>query len=303
MRRFISSISAYARKNRPGFTVLTLNGLDLLTKTLAGDETKRYPARAYIRSVDGVIQESTFFGVPTVGSPSIEERKTPLLRHLDTAKANRLPVLAIEYAKTPKMINDAIRLTKQKGFIPFISPARPLSDLPTYPRRPINENPKSVISLSEIKNFLYLPESTGFGREDEYALALHGTNYDMLIVDVFHGRTLLSKRAVETMKYKKIGAKRLVLARLNIGTAEAYRYYWKPGWREGSPPWIGPNYPTYPDRYYVQFWKPEWQALISGDARSYMFGIMQQGYDGVLLDGIETYRYYEGTAESVEATR
>ncbi len=46
MRRFISSISAYARKNRPGFTVLTLNGLDLLTKKLAGDETKRYPARA-----------------------------------------------------------------------------------------------------------------------------------------------------------------------------------------------------------------------------------------------------------------
>ena len=302
MRKFISSISAYARKTRPGFTVLTLNGLDLMTKTLAGDDTKKYPARAYIRSIDGVIQESTFYGVPAIGSASVDERKTPLLGNLDIAKANRLPAMTIDYAKTPKMIDDALRLTKQKGFIPFVSPARPLSSLPPYPRRPINENSKSVVSLSDIKNFLYLPESTGFGREDEYALALHGTNYDMLIVDVFHGRTLLSKRAVETMKYKKIGAKRLVLARLNIGTAEAYRYYWKPGWREGSPPWIGANYPSNPDRYYVQFWKPEWQALISGGNRSYVFGILQQGYDGVLLDGLESYRFYEGTADSVEAT-
>ena len=37
-------------------------------------------------------------------------------------------------------------------------------------------------------------------------------NYDAVIVDVFHGRLPLTRQAVETLKYKKIGSRRLVLA-------------------------------------------------------------------------------------------
>lgn len=302
MRRFIQNISAYARRSKPDFIVLAVNGLDLLTKPLEGDETKQFPARTYIRSIDGVIQEGVFYGIPTIDVATVPERRTPLLKALDVAKDNKLRVLTIDYAKATAAAGEAIRLSRAKGYLPFVSPERPLSRLPPYPGRPVSENARSVLSLADVRNFLFLPESAGFGRSDEYALALHGTNYDMLVVDIFHGRTALSKQAVETLKFKKLGSRRLVLARVNIGTAESDRYYWKAGWREGSPIWINAPYPANPDRYYVEFWRPEWQSIISGDAQSYLAGLMQQGFDGVVLDGLEAYRFFEGSTQTLDVT-
>jgi cysteinyl-tRNA synthetase len=302
MRRFIQNISTYARQSKPDFSVLTVNGLDLLTKPLEGDETQQFPARAYLRSIDGVIQEGAFAGIPTLNTAAIPERRDPLMKLLSVASGNRLRVLTIDYVNTPQAADDIIRQSSAKGWVPFVSPERPLTHLPTFPSRPINENPRNIISLGEVQNYLYMPEPAGFGREDEYALALHNTNYDMLVLDVFLGRTALTRQAVETLKYKKLGAKRLVLARVNIGTAESYRYYWKGNWREGSPNFINAPYPANPDRYYTEFWRPEWQALISGGNTSYIYGIMRQGFDGVVLDGVEAYRFFEGTTQTPEVT-
>ena len=299
MRRFVQNISAYVRKTKPEFTVLTMNGLELLTKPAEGNETLQYPARTYIRTIDGVIQEGVFYGIPTLEVATVPERRTPLLQRLAVAKESRLRILTIDYAQTPAVIDAATKMARDQGFIPFIAPARPLSQLPPYPARPDQENPKSILSLPDVKNFLYLPESTGFGREDEYAMALHGTNYDMLILDVFHGRAALSRTAIETMKYKKLGARRMVMARVNVGTAEAYRYYWRPEWREGSPRWINAPSPGNPDRYYVAYWQPEWQQIVSGGNQSYLFGILQQGFDGIVLDGVEAYRFFEGTTNQL----
>ena len=303
MRKFVQDISAFAKGYDPNFIVVTQNGLELLSKQREGDEDRVAPARTYMLSVDAILQEALYYGVPEPDAATKNERREKLLGLADTATKNGVKVLVIDSARSRGAIDDSYRLNRAKAFVPFVAdvPASVTNGLPAYPTRPLDENPSSIVSLNSVKNFLYLRDSKPFGRQDEFALALHGTNYDMIVVDVFHGRTPLSKQAVETLKFKKLGARRLVLAYVNIGTAASHRFYWRSRWREGSPIWISAPLPRDPDQYFVEYWRPEWQSIITGNTDSYVYGVIDQGFDGVVLDGIESYRYFEGGLEAVEA--
>ncbi|MDP7652242.1 MAG: endo alpha-1,4 polygalactosaminidase [Rhodospirillales bacterium] len=306
MRKFIQNISTFARRYRRNFTVITQNGLALLTKSDSGDETQALPARTYMRSIDGVLQEAMFYGLPEMDKPTTKDRRDALLNLAGVAKKGGVKVLVLDYAKTPKTIDAAYRASRAKGLVGFVAPAVGLeiNAVPRYPRYPAGANSTSIISLKSIKNFLYIRDSSAFGRQDEFALKLHGNNFDAVVVDIFRriGEPL-SKRAVETLKFKKLGARRLVLAYLNIGAAESHRSYWKSHWREGSPLWISAPYPGDADKYFVEFWRPEWRNIINGNADSYIYGIVKQGFDGVVLDGVDAYRYFEGGMEAVEVVR
>ena len=65
MRRFVQAIGAFARQNRRDFLIIPQNGLELLTKVDAIDADQRSPARAYMRSIDGVLQEALYFATRT----------------------------------------------------------------------------------------------------------------------------------------------------------------------------------------------------------------------------------------------
>ncbi len=303
MRKFVLSITNFSRRHRRNFMIVTHGALELLIKRDPVDETRISPARTYIRAIDGVLQEGVFFGSKVFGEPPPAERQARTLRLTDLAKANGLKVFVMDFGKDPKTVEESHRQNMKKGYVSITAhaPAAELISLPPYPRRPYGENSKSIISLKNVSNFAVISDSSSFGRMDEFALKMHGTNYDLLIVDVFHGRTPLNRQAVETLKYKKLGAKRLVFATINVGSAASYRYYWKPTWGEGSPPWIAAPTRDDPDRYHVQFWRPEWQRIISGDTKSYVYGAIAQGFDGVVLEGIEeAYRFFEGGGEEQE---
>ena len=183
------------------------------------------------------------------------------------------------------------------------APLAELGSLPPYPKRPFGEDSKSTLSLKDVSTFAYITNSAAFGRESEFAMKMHGTNYDLMVVDVMHGRKPLSKRAVVTLKYKQICGKRLVFATANISAAASYRFYWKDTWREGSPDWISAPLRDDPDSHYVQFWRPEWQRLITGDTKSYIYGLVALGFDSVVLEGMEdAYRFFETGGEEEEET-
>jgi uncharacterized protein (TIGR01370 family) len=122
---------------------------------------------------------------------------------------------------------------------------------------------------------------------------MHDTNFDALIVSVFHGRLPLSPQAVETLKYKKLGSRRLVLARVDIASISAGSFFWKPNWREGSPNFIDTPMAGEPDRHWIQYWRPAWQRIVSGNPDSYLFGVIAQGFDGVVLAGLDAWRHFE----------
>ena len=299
MRDMIINIGEFARKYNRNFKILPMDAADIISKTATADDTRKVPARAFIKSIDGVFQEGLNFGIGAVGQKPEPDVRKHIDDALTLAKQNGLPVFVIDYAKEPKDVDAAYRANAREGYISYVAPAKgeELNRLASTPRVPVRENADNILSLKEVKNFVFLRDSSAFGRQDEFALKMHDTNYDLVIVDVFHGREPLSKRAIETLKYKKTGAKRLVFAYMDIGTAATYHYYWKPNWREGNPSFITQPTPNNPDKYYVEFWNPEWQKVIFGDTNSYVYGIIQQGFDGVLIDGLTAATYFAAGAE------
>ncbi|MBL6929611.1 MAG: endo alpha-1,4 polygalactosaminidase, partial [Rhodospirillales bacterium] len=266
------------------------------------DPDVRHPARTYMRSINGIVQEGLFYGIPEIGKPTEEKRREQLLPLTRMAKKAGLKVLVMDFAKAPKTVDAARRLSAKEKFVFFGSPTRgaDMTAIPTFPRRPYGESAISVVSLKSISNFLVIRDSSGFGRVDEFALKMHENNFDLVVVDVFHkpGKPL-SRQAVETLKFKKLGAKRLVFAYIDIASAASYAYFWKDHWREGSPRWIGAPVPGDPDRFFVRYWNPEWRKIISGDTNSYVYGAIRQGFDGVILDGMDNFRYFEGGLEAL----
>tara|TARA_B100001142_G_scaffold142350_1_gene143556 strand:+ start:1493 stop:2623 length:1131 start_codon:yes stop_codon:yes gene_type:complete len=306
MRKFIQSISVFARSYNPNFSIITHGALELLIKRDIVDEKEYYPARTYMRTIDGVMTNGMFFGDKVFGEPVSDKIKARKHKLLNIAKSNGLPVFVIDFGTDKKTIHDSYRLNRKKGYISTTVPAplAKLGSLPSYPPRPFDEHPRSVISLKDVSTFAYLTNSAQYGQQAEFVMKMHDNNYDLMITEVLHGRKPLSIRAVETLKYKKVGGKRIVFAKINIGLAANHQFYWKSSWREGSPSWIKDPKRNNKDNYFVEFWNPEWQQIFYGDTNSYIYGLIKLGFNGVLLEGIEdAYRFFEYGEKEQETTK
>jgi len=80
-----------------------------------------------------------------------------------------------------------------------------------------------------------------------------------------------------------------VIAYLNIGQAERFRSYWKKEWEINPPSWLGEEDAEWPENYWVSFWNQEWKGIIL----NCLDEIIERGFDGVLLDRIDVYEYWE----------
>ena len=84
-----------------------------------------------------------------------------------------------------------------------------------------------------------------------------------------------------------------VVSYMSIGEAESYRFYWQENWRVGFPDWLDSENPNWEGNFKVRYWQSEWQALIFGSPGAYLDRILASGFDGVYLDIIDAYNYYE----------
>jgi cysteinyl-tRNA synthetase len=221
MRKFIQSISRYARSQRPNFGIIVQDASELLIKRDAVDETRTSPARTYMRSIDGILAQGLFYDIRTPGRPPPPDRQAGLLSRIEFAKKNGLQIFTLDFGDGRAIVDGAQKQAADRGYISTVAnvPFTDISSLPDYPKRPFDENSRSILALNQVKNFAILTNSQAFGREDQFVLKMHDNSYDLIVVDVFHGRKPLSRQAVETLKYKKVGAKRLVYAMMDIGSA------------------------------------------------------------------------------------
>jgi cysteinyl-tRNA synthetase len=116
------------------------------------------------------------------------------------------------------------------------------------------------------------------------------TAYDLLIVQ--YGVAGGSPAVIESLKHSP-GGEKIILCYMSIGQAEDYRFYWQPEWRGDPPAWLDDHDPDWSGDYWVRYWDPEWQAIIYGSPESYLDRILELGFDGVYLDRVDTYQYYE----------
>jgi len=306
MRELVQSISTYGRSLNPNFVILTQGSLDLIGKINPEDDTLVFPARTYMRAIDGVLEPKLLSQIqtppdedPKKVDPTLLIKRASTIANIKMAQQFGLKVFDLEFATKVAEIDKIYRTSAKHSFVPFVAQSPVLADIPRYPPVPsaFNANPKSVADPAQVQNFLYIANSQGLGLARDFVQTVRNTNHDMIIVDVFHGNEPLTKFDVEVMQYKKLGSRRLVLAQLDLASAASYHFYWKPGWRQGSPAFIGAPYLDDPDSYRTLYWNPAWQALLFGDFNSYLYGIIDLGFDGVVLKGIDAWRYFESGGE------
>lgn len=300
MRQFVQAISAYGRSLNPNFIIVAENGLDLASKPDPQDDTLLFPARAYIRSIDAVLQpnllKSLAPGDPKE-DPAITAARNQLSTNVQTAKSLGVDIFNLEYATTAKEIDQIYAASAKQGFTPFVAASPVLGRIPAYPKSAYKANPTSLNDATQAKNFLYIAHSQGFGVTRDFVQAMSNTNFDVIITNVFHGRVPLSKLDVERLKYKKLGARRLVLAEIDVSSAATYDYFWQAGWAQGAPEFINMPHREDPDRYRTLYWDPAWQSVLYGGTASYLYGIFDLGFDGVVLKGLDGWRYFESGGE------
>ncbi|MFH0981001.1 MAG: endo alpha-1,4 polygalactosaminidase [Planctomycetota bacterium] len=139
-----------------------------------------------------------------------------------------------------------------------------------------------------------------------------GTHAHGLVVGGAHVRHPRHGRAAEVLVGRRRSAPKLVLAYIDIGEAEDWRWYWawSQEWPLGEPK--PDDWPAYilthdPDgwegNYPVAYWDPEWKDIIIyglhqssapyGDYASVIDEVLRSGFDGIYLDWVEAFENEE----------
>jgi cysteinyl-tRNA synthetase len=97
------------------------------------------------------------------------------------------------------------------------------------------------------------------------------------------------------------GGPKIVLCYMSIGQAENYRWYWQPDWEKNPPQWLDVRDGVWAGDHWVHYWDPEWQRIIYGTPESYLDQILALGFDGVYLDRVDAYWYYQDQGRETAA--
>ena len=291
MRDFVIEISQYAKTRHPNFIVIPQNGAELVSRT--GDDTGS-PEMNYVQAINGIGQESLFYGYYQDDQATPQEERQWTSFFLDMAKSNSdTAILVTDYCDTPNHMDDSYLQNQQKGYISFAADARELDTIPSYPSAPHNENTAAITELSQAKNFLYLINPQRYATAQALVDAISATNYDLVILDFFFSDQSYTPAQIAQLKTKANGAQRLLIAYMSIGEAEDYRYYWQENWTTAPPEWLKEENPNWPGNYRVVYWQEEWKSIIYGDDTAYLDKILHAGFDGVYLDIIDAFEYFE----------
>ncbi len=291
MRDFVISLSEYAKEVQNGFAIIPQNGIELVTED---DNEDGALVTDYLEAIDGHGQESLLYGYNNDDEPTPANETTWLQSFLDRSKASGNTILVTDYCSTPSSMDNSYSTNETAGYISFAADERNLNNIPTHPDPIHNENTISVISLAEVENFLYLINPENYNAKADFIAAVAATNYDLILIDLFfNDGSEFSSSEITQLKQKANGGSRLVVCYMSIGEAEDYRYYWQSSWSENPPSFLKEENPNWAGNYKVEYWNQEWQQIIFGGENAYLDKVLSAGFDGVYLDIIDAYEYFE----------
>jgi len=291
MRDFVIGISEYAKTSNADFLIIPQNGVELVTSNAEEDGPLH---TSYVNAVDGHGQEDLFYGYENDDQPTPANEIPWLRAFLDKSKSAGNTILVTDYCSTHSHMDDSYNLNNNADYVSFAADERELNNIPDYPVPIYEENNVVVTTLSEVKNFLYLINPENFHSKQEFINAITSTNYDLLIMDLFsNDDSEFTAAEINQLKNKANGGKRLVISYMSIGEAEDYRYYWQASWNSNWPSWIEAENPDWEGNYKVKYWESEWQDIIYGNDDSYLKNIIDADFDGVYLDIIDGFEYFE----------
>lgn len=291
MRSFVVGISRYAKNTNPGFAIIPQNGIELVSET---NDAFGNPSLAYLNAIDANGQEDLFFGYDNDDIATPVSVSNYLNGFLAISKNAGKKILAIDYCSTHTKMTSSYNQNEALGYISFAANERNLNNIPNFPTPIRNENTTVVTNIRQARNFLYLINAENYTTKTQFINAVTATNYDALIMDLyFNDGTAFTASEITQLKNKANGGKRIVISYMSIGEAEDYRSYWNPTWNSNKPIWLDAENPNWAGNYKVKYWYPQWQAIIYGNDTSYLKKILDAGFDGVYLDIIDAFEYYE----------
>ncbi len=294
MRDFVIGISTYSKDIQPGFLVIPQNGENVVSDV---NDATNVNGDNYLQAIDGLGREDLFYGYEddNKATPTdvIEEEILPFL---EIYKANGVEVLVTDYASSNDKMADSYERNEALGFASFAADRRDLDNIPDFPSKPNNENSEDINSLSDVQNFLYIldPENEdNFSSRQDFISKIAATNYDLFIIDAFYDGSVLTSGELTSLKTKPNGGTRLVIGYMSIGEAGDFRYYWQSDWNDNPPEWVEKENKNFPGNFKLRYWEPEWQDIIYGNDGSYLKMILDAEFDGVYLDIIDAFEFFE----------
>ncbi len=159
-------------------------------------------------------------------------------------------------------------------------------------------------SLLTPKSFTYILQADAISTEKAVVVQqLAKSERDWLILDsAFNGESDWTSEDLKTIRQAR--PERKILAYLSIGEAEDYRAYWQENWDsdgdgepdKAAPSWLLQENSEWTGNYKVRYWHKDWQTLITNRIAS----IMQQGFDGLYLDIVDAYEFFEHDTKTNE---
>jgi len=132
--------------------------------------------------------------------------------------------------------------------------------------------------------------------------ALVASPYDLLIVEPTRSSKDLAEFDTAGMVLRlkastgSTGNRKLVIAYVNIGQAEEWRWYWGGDWvaptadAAGTPDFLLTVDPEgWAGDYPVAFWDPRWREIAFSGEGSALSQVVDDGFDGVFMDWVEAY--------------
>jgi cysteinyl-tRNA synthetase len=289
MRNLVINISATAKNTSPAFVIIPQNGIELVTQN--GEEDGALHI-AYLDAIDAHGQEDFLYGYDQDDIATPSSTTSYLKAFLDRSHASGNTILITDYCSTDSKKSASYTTNNSYGYISYAAEHRELDIIPAS--EPYQVHNGDVSSLADAKNFLYLLNPDNYTTRAAFLQALKDTRYDILIIDLFfHDGTSFTTDEIAQLKTKNGGGKRKVVAYMSIGEAEDYRYYWQSAWTKNKPSWMDAENPDWPGNYKVKYWEADWQNIIYKNSDSYLNKILDAGFDGVYLDIIDAFEYYE----------
>jgi cysteinyl-tRNA synthetase, unknown class len=151
-------------------------------------------------------------------------------------------------------------------------------------------------AATHVSPVLHAVKSWAFQLQNVDPVEIKRSPYDLVVIDYGFDRLNAApfpREVLDSMRSRPDGRQRLILAYLNVGEADDFRYYWQSTWRTERPPWLVPQNPASRGNYLVEYWRPEWQAILYGAPDSYLGRIVNAGFDGAYIDGADRFEHWK----------
>ncbi len=292
MRENVIMLSDFAKQKNPRFEILVHEGSPLLQDDIWEYHLNDYNhSRKYGYSIDN---DSLLSNDENIHSKNFKNLKEDYIKKIDGVVLNNyLCEQRSDKIPANKQLISIETCTLSKNSAPQIISYQIQDEASAFKKLKHNTNDKinadNIEKLSNAKNIAFLLDTSKFKTKYDFLKEIDNSNFDIIVISPFFQQKPLTKEDINHLKYKKNGALRKVYAGINISEADSTKFYWQKGWKIGSPEWLKRASFVDSQGIITQYWHPQWQKLLS----KHFKGIVDLGFDGAFLSGVENYEYYE----------